>query len=261
MMTENNLLLQTFSLNKHFGGLDVIRNLSMDIEKGKITALIGPNGAGKTTLFNILTGFFKPSSGDVVFDGRSIIDMEPHKIANLGIVRSFQEVRLIMELTLLENVMIALRDAKSETFLSATIFRKRQKIREVFLRDQAIKMLEEVGLKEKVLERASNLSYGQAKLLEITRVRAKKPKLLLLDEPAAGLSSHMLDKVSKQLLTMRDNGITIFFIEHNIPFVIGIADKAIVLNKGEKIFEGKPSGLMNDLRVREAYLGKIGLKD
>lgn len=249
-------ILTTERIGISFGGLEVLRDLSINVEKNKITALIGPNGAGKTTLFNLLTGLDVPSNGRILFDGSVLNNKPMYKIACLGLIRSFQEVRVLRELTVLDNILIALRDRGSENLLQSIIFRKKTRIQTARLTEQAMSLLYDVDLDKNAKDLAANLSYGQTKLLEITRLRAMNPKMLLLDEPASGLNPKMLNKIRDLLLRMKETGITIFFIEHNISFVMTIADWVFVLDRGEKIYEGLASGLMNDKRVVEAYLGK-----
>ena len=249
-------ILTTDAVDMHFGGLEVLKKLSLNIEEKKITALIGPNGAGKTTFFDILTGLATPTGGKVLFDGR-ILNKEPmHTIAGLGLMRSFQEVRVLRELTVLENVLFALRDNRSETLLHSVFLRKKIREETARLTEEALSLLRDVNLAQKANELALDLSYGQAKLLEITRLRALRPRILLLDEPASGLNPEMLNNIRMLLLAMKKAGTTIFFIEHNMSFVLNLADWVFVLDRGEKIYEGLASGLMHDKKVVDAYLGK-----
>lgn len=249
-------ILTANGIGINFGGLEVLRGVSINVEKKKVTALIGPNGAGKTTLFNILTGLDIPSKGKILFDG-SVLNNQPiYKIAGLGLMRSFQEVRVLRELTVLENILIALRDKRSENLLHSVFLRKKIRDENARLIEKAMSLLYDVDLKKNANDLASTLSYGQTKLLEITRLRAMKPKMLLLDEPASGLNPEMLNKIRELLLGMKEAGITIFFIEHNMSFVMTLADRVFVLDRGEKIYEGLASGLMHDKTVVDAYLGK-----
>jgi branched-chain amino acid transport system ATP-binding protein len=252
----NTPLLQTNSLSASFSGLAALTGLSLTIQKEKITALIGPNGAGKTTLFNLITGYISPTAGEVLFLGRTITREASYRIARLGMVRTFQDVRILRNLSVIDNVIMALRDKRHECLFSAIFLRKSIKYEEQQLREKALILLKEVELDTKANEPASNLSYGQAKLLEITRVRAMKPQLLLLDEPASGLNPVMLEEVKTLLLTMNREGISIFLIEHNMPFVFDIAESVIVLDRGMKIFEGTPAETMKSSKVIEAYIGK-----
>jgi len=248
-------LLQTRALSVNFDGLNALNNVDVSIEGDSITALIGPNGAGKTTLFNVISGFLPATTGTIDFKNEKIGGMPPHVIARLGIVRTFQDVRIFKHATVMENLLLALRSRNIENFIHATFLRKKVAIDTARLRSRALDLLDEVDLSLYADELASSLSYGQAKLLEITRARAMNPALVLLDEPASGLNLVMLDKIRQLLVTMKKQGICILLVEHNMPFVFGIADKIIVLDKGCKISEGTAEEVRVDRGVISAYLG------
>jgi len=248
-------LLETRSISINFEGLNALNDVSISIGNESITALIGPNGAGKTTLFNVISGFLSATTGAIRFKDKEIGGKPPHEIAQLGVNRTFQDVRIIRNATVIENILLAMRSQQLETFFHATFLRKKVAVDTIRLRSRALELLCEVELDLHADSPASSLSYGQAKLLEITRVRAMNPVLLLLDEPASGLNPVMLDKVKQLLVIMKQQGLCVLLVEHNMPFVFGIADKIIVLDKGRKISEGTPEEVRVDRKVISAYLG------
>ena len=249
------VILRIENLSESFGGVKALDDVSLEIEEGKITSLIGPNGAGKTTLFNIITGFLKPSSGRVIFQGRRIDGLSPHKIAKLGISRTFQENRLFLNMTVLENVLTAMEYKYSETLLHTILRTRRLREEERERRKRAVEILELVRLLEKRNELAKNLSYGQQKLLMIAMALSREPKLLLhVDEPVAGVHPDAIKEIMKVLRRIREEGRSIFLIEHNIEVVREISDKVVVLNGGRKIAEGDPSEVLNDKNVLKVYL-------
>lgn len=247
-------MLEIKNLYKKFGGIKAVNGCSFSVENNSITALIGPNGAGKTTVFNIVTGFMKPDEGTIVFQNEDITNMKPHKIALLGMSRTFQIIRLFPKMTVLENMLIAMPDI-NEKIWAALLQSKGLKKTEEELMKKAIELLEFVDLHIKTDELAENLSYGQQKLLEIAKCLASDADLILLDEPAAGINPTMLNKVAKIIKELKKKGKTILFIEHDMNFVMKLADKVVVLDYGEEIAVGKPKEIQKNQKVIDAYLG------
>jgi ABC-type branched-subunit amino acid transport system ATPase component len=253
-------ILEARNIVKHFDGIPAVDGLSFGIEKETITALVGPNGAGKTTFFNIITGFLEQDSGEAIFDSngkkKDISRLSAHKVARLGIARTFQNIRLFNQMTVLDNLMLASNSRKHER-LTSTIFAQKLVSRaEKENLDRANHYLEFVGLSGKRDSLAENLSHGQRKLVSLARAFCLEPDLLLLDEPTAGVFPETRVKIGGLLEKMRGMGKTILFIEHDMHFVVDIADKIIVMNAGKKLREGKPEEVINDAAVIEAYLGK-----
>jgi len=246
-------MLEIKNIAKHFEGIKAVDSCSFNTEKGKITALIGPNGAGKTTLFNIITGFIKPSKGKIFFEGKDISELKPEKRFNLGIARTFQMIRLFPNLTVLENMLLAMPNHDQ---LWHPLFRFKELRRSERKNcKKAMEYLKFVGLAVKLDEKAMNLSYGQQKLLEIAKALAQDTDLIMLDEPASGVNLTMLAKIKDLLIELKKKGKTIFFIEHNMDFVMDMADKIIVLDYGKKIAEGTPKQIQGNKKVIDAYLG------
>jgi branched-chain amino acid transport system ATP-binding protein len=249
-------LLSLRELNKSFGGLAAVKNLTFDVDEGAIISLIGPNGAGKSTVFNLITGIYKPTAGSIVFDGREIAGKRPNAVAEAGITRTFQNIRLFAYMTVLENVLVGRHVRMRATPFGDACHSPFQRREEDESRKQAMELLEWFGIARYATDWARNLPYGMQRRLEIARALASAPKLLLLDEPAAGTNPAEKAGLMKLVQAIRERGVTVLLIEHDMKLVMGISDYVHVLDYGEEIAHGKPEQVRHDQRVIEAYLGK-----
>ncbi len=250
-------ILEMRHVTKRFGGLVAVRDVTINVEPRSIHSIIGPNGAGKTTLFNCITGFYRADEGEIIFDGEPIHFLPPDEIARMGIARTYQNIRLFANLTALENVLVGMHAHLKSWLIEPILGLRSYREEEARAREEAMRLLDFVDLKNKAFFLAKNLPYGEQRRLEIARALALKPKVLLLDEPTAGMNPRETEETMALIRRLRDElGITIVLIEHDMKVVMNISDIISVLDYGEKIAEGSPLEIRTNPRVIEAYLGR-----
>ncbi len=251
-------LLKVSGLSRNYGAVRALDGLSFEVPEGTITGMIGPNGCGKTTSVNCITGFDTPSGGTVEIEGQPINELSPDGVARAGIMRTFQAIRVFDRFSVLENAMIGMQSFDGLSVWDTVLRNRRYRQVERNTRQRAVELLETVGLKDKLREPAGNLSYGQKKLLALAGILMSAPKLIILDEPVAGVNPTLTHEIAATLRMLNEKGITFLVIEHNIQFVMNLSDRIIVMDRGRCLASGSPSEVQADSRVLDAYLGGVG---
>lgn len=249
-------LLKATELSKSFGGIRAVNNAHIEVNRGSITGLIGPNGAGKTTLFNLLSNFIQPDTGKIMFDNQPIHNLAPHQIATKGFIRTFQVARVLSRLSVLENMLLATPNQTGENFFKVWFQQSKLRAEERQNKERAMDILESVGLAAKAHDYAGALSGGQRKLLEMARTLMANPKLILLDEPAAGVNPTLINQICDHIVSWNQQGISFLVIEHNMDVIMSLCDRVWVLAEGINLAEGTPLEIQNNASVLEAYLGQ-----
>ncbi len=250
------MLLEVAGLHRRFGGLSAVDGLSFNVREGEIVSLIGPNGAGKTTAFNVITGIYPPTDGDIRFASRSLVGLAPHRVCACGIGRTFQNLRIFPNLTVRDNVLVGFTLANRASLLSALVRLPSQRREEKRLNGEVDALLHLLGLAEFEGHLARNLAYGDQRRVEIARALAAQPRMMMLDEPAAGMNPAEIEDLNRLIRRMRDElGKTILLVEHHMNLVMGISDRVVVMDQGRKIAEGTPQEVKRDTSVIRAYLG------
>ena len=249
-------MLEVSGITQLFGGVTALDNVTFSITKGDITGVIGPNGAGKTTLFNIITGIYSQTAGRVILNGKDVSGMPPEKLARLKMVRTFQNIELFGGMSVQENVMVGMHTRSSSGLLACSLRMPWSRVEETEIREGAMKWLEFTGITDLADVTAANLSFGSGRMLEIARALAVEPEIILMDEPAAGLNSQETQGLARLVRQIRDLGITVVLVEHDMELVMDICDRIVVLNLGRKLAEGTPREIQDNPEVIAAYLGE-----